>query len=91
MMSMAHGKCIIFSEDPVGLNTKAIYRDQNGVECELDLKKFYELAKKSKNKYFDNWLHWLKNKELTIGAFIITGLNELANEFPKEVNEVLIE
>ncbi len=92
MMSMTRGKCIIFSEDPVGLDTKAEYTDQKGNSCLLDLKKYCELAKKSKEYKDDFWKHigWIENKELTIGAFVISGLNRLATEFPDKVNDVLL-
>lgn len=85
MISMTRGKILCFDEDPIGLDTKVTYTDQNGVEVRIDMKKFYDLAKKSEDPYFDEWLDWLKNKELTIGGFIISGLDKLAKEFPDEI------
>lgn len=90
MMSMTRGKTLTFSEDPIGLDTEVTYTDQNGVSVKIDMKKFYDLAKKSKDEYFGGWLDWLKNKELTIGAFVISGLDRLAKEFPEEVNDIII-
>lgn len=90
-ISMVGGKTLCF-DDPIGLNTKVTYTDQNGNKVRIDMEKFYKLAKKSKNKYFNSeWLDWLKNKDLTIGAFIITGLDYLAREFPIEVRECIIQ
>ena len=86
---MTGGKTLYFNDDPIGLDTKVTYRDQDGIEAEIDMKKFYKLAKKSKDEYFGEWLMWLKNKELTIGAFIISGMDRLAREFPEEVNELI--
>lgn len=88
-MSFVGGKMLSFEEDPIGLDTKVTYADQNGNQARIDLRAFYKLAKKSKDPYFGEWLDWLKNKELTIGAFIITGLDKLAKEFPKEINKIL--
>ena len=91
MMSLVGGKILSSEDDPIGLDSKVYYTDQNGVRCLLDMNKFYELALKSENEYFASWLYWLKNKELTIGAFIITGLDKLGREFPEEVYEIIVE
>lgn len=91
-VSIVGGKTLCFNEDPIGLDTIVTYTDQNRNECRIDMEKFYNLAKKSKDKYFKSgWLGWLKNKELTIGAFIITGLDKLDREFPTEVGECIMQ
>ena len=91
MMSMVGGKTLTFNEDPIGLDTEVKYIDQNGKSCLVDMHKFLELAKESKDEYFEGWLHWLENKELTIGSFIITGLDMLAREFPDKIDMVIKE
>ncbi len=55
------------------------------------MQKFYDLSRTSKDPYFieAEWLDWIRDKELTIGGFIITGLDKLAREFPEEVYELL--
>lgn len=87
---MIGGKVLSFSEDPIGLDSEVTYIDQKGSSVNINMNKFYQLAKKSKDPYFDNWLDWLKNKELTIGAFIITGIDKLAKEFPNKIESIIV-
>ena len=88
-MSMVGGKSLVF-DDPITLDGKVLYSDQHGVSIPIDMRKYVELARKSKKnkEYFKDHLEWIESGHLTIGAFIITGMDKLAREFPKEVNEV---
>lgn len=88
-MTMTGGKWLEF-EDPMGLDSNVVYTDQNGNEAQLDMRKYCELGKKSKEKeYFLIHINWIEKNELTIGAFIITGMDKLAHEFPEEVKEIM--
>ena len=90
-MTMLAGKSLSF-DDPITLDGRVEYTDQNGNSTLLDMKKYVSLAKKSKDKeYFSKQIEWIEKGELTIGAFIISGMNRLAIEFPKEVGGILKE
>ena len=89
-MTMLAGKTLVF-DDPIGLDSKVAYVDQKGNEARLDMKKYCELGKKSKEnkEFFEKQIEWIENGELTIGSFIISGMNRLAREFPKEVDKII--
>lgn len=88
-MSIAHGKSLVF-DDPIGLDSNVTFIDQNGNEAKIDMKKYVELGKKSKDKdFFLAQNNWIEKGELTIGAFVITGMDKLAREFPEEIKEVI--
>ena len=93
-LSMYGGKCILYTskDDAIHPNTKVTYRDQNGNECGINIKKLLALAKKSKIKkdLFEKLINDIENGGLHIGFPIIVALNDLAEEFGAEVNNVLI-
>jgi hypothetical protein len=83
-MTFAYGKILNWKGDKIGVNTIVKYKDQNGVESGIDIKKFVELAEQCKTpenkEYFDKWLPLIKNKELSIGVVVIDGLGRIAVE-----------
>jgi hypothetical protein len=92
-MSFYGGKSVswISKGDKIGVNTKVTYRDQNGVESELDMKKLVEKCKKVKDNAMLTMLAKdIEEKKLTIGFPIISAMNELALNLPlEEVYEIV--
>lgn len=90
-MTIVGGKFLSF-DDPITLDGRVEYTDQHGISVGLDMRKYVALGKKSKQEYFKNGhLEWIEKGELTIGGFIANGMDKLAREFPKEVQEIIIE
>jgi len=83
-MTFAYFKTLTWDGDKIGIDSKVSYKDQNGIESEIDMKKFVELAEQCKNpenkEYFDKWLPLIKKKELSIGVVVIDGLGKLVEE-----------
>lgn len=77
--------------DKIGLKTKVVYRDQNGIESELDMKKLVEKCKKVKTSSVLQMLSKdIEENNLVIGFPIICALNELAQNLPiEEVYEII--
>lgn len=88
---MAMGKTLYYKseDDAIHPNTKVTYTDQNGNECNVNIKRLLKLAKKSKTENFKMLISDIEGGGLHIGFPIIIALNDLATEFPKEVNNIL--
>lgn len=89
-MSMYNGKTICYEGDAIGLSTKVEYSDQNGNACIINMQKFIALCKKStKSVTCKKLVADVTNETLVIGFPIIVALNDLAEEFGKQVNECI--
>jgi len=92
-MSLYGGKTVswVSKGDKIGVDTKVIYRDQNGRESELDMKKLVEKCKKVKDKpVLIMLVKDIETRNLQIGFPIISAMNELAMSLPlEEVYEIV--
>lgn len=94
-MSMMGGKTISWTGkgDKIGLNTKVTYRDQNGVQNELSMKKLVEKCKKIKdNEMLSMLAKDIEAGNLHIGFPIIVAMNEIATKLSvDEAYEIIVE
>ena len=93
-MSMMGGKTVSWTSkgDKIGPNTKVTYRDQNGIQSELDMKKLVEKCKKIKDSEMLSILAKdIETSNLQIGFPIIVAMNEIATKLSiDEALEIVI-
>ena len=89
MITMAYGKTLLYKGDKIGLDTEVTYKDQNGNESKINMRKFVEKAKKVGGDYFGEWIPVIENNDLSIGVVVIDGLNRIAKALGEEIYEIL--